>query len=170
MVTVPKARRGAHESEARARSGTSQYLVGDGRATPSIAKGIRPWQGTARSLCEKLIEEPAKEWLPIDLATSCFCNEGKTLELLNQLSRLGAAKLVWKQRLLTKEDRHVPLNAMYDCRVRLTENGEDTIRSLINAGRPTSVIGTLLWEGRENAVAQWRYKRHEKTWRRSYRR
>ena len=156
---APEARWGKLEVAARARSGTGQYSVGTVWTAPELKliDGIRPWQARARSLCRALIEEPGKAWRTDDLMLECACGEPKMFKVLNELSRLGALELDWR-------------GPSREARVRLTETGEDTVRSLLEAGRPKSVFGTLIWEGWTSAVAVWRYKRREKAWKRSRRR
>ena len=131
--------------------------------------GCRPWHVHVRRICVALIEEPQKTWSPGQLAQASGCSVRVAMRILHELWLDGAIEHPRPVPLPVGPPQSVrPRRVSGFSQIRAAEGGQ-ILRDLLNGGRPQSVIGTWLWEGRDKAIAMRQARRHEKGWRRARR-
>jgi len=112
-----------------------------------------------RRICEALIEEPDKIWSLRQLAQVSGCGVWATGRIVHRLWMKGAVDHVPNPPRPVGQVAAVSTwSALDPQRVRAANEGQ-TIRDLLAAGRPQTVVGMWVWEGRGNATALWQAKR-----------
>lgn len=87
---------------------------------------------------------------------------GRAKRIVHRLWMEGAVQLaLHPSRPVGQVSAVNPRRAWSSQPLKAANNGE-TIRNLLDYGRPQGVIGMWLWEGRGNAIALWQAKRRAK--------
>ena len=131
-----------------------------------VMEGIRPRQIHMRRICEALIEEPNKVWSPRQLAQVSGCRMWTAKRIVHRLWLKGAVEHVPNPPRPVGQVSAVNSQYVWSSQRLKAANEGQTIRDLLACGRPQSVIGMWVWEGRSNATALWQAKRRAKDQRR----
>jgi hypothetical protein len=107
------------------------------------------------------MEESDKVWSPPQLAQVSGCRVWTAKRIVHRLWLMGAVEHVGNPPRPVGQVSAV--NPEY---VFKAADGGQRIRDLLASGRPQSVIGMWVWEGRRSATALWQAKRRAKDWRR----
>jgi hypothetical protein len=119
-----------------------------------------------RRICEALIEDPNKVWSPRQLAQVSGCRVWTAKRIVHRLWMNGAVDYVPNPPSPAGQVPAVnPQYAWSSQRLKAADGGQ-RIRDLLAWGRPQSVIGMWVWEGRGNATALWQAKRRARDRRR----
>jgi hypothetical protein len=131
-----------------------------------VMEGIRPRQIHMRRICEALIKDPDKVWSPRELAQVGGCSVRAAKKIVHWLWMNGAVEHVRNPPCPVGQVSAVnPQYVGSSQRLKAANEGE-RIRGLLACGRPQSVIGMWVWEGRGKATALWQAKRRARDWRR----